>query len=278
MDNRRPMTLDEQKKVMLNILVEFAKFCDEHNLMYYLDAGTLIGAVRHKGFIPWDDDIDVNMPQKDYDKFIELTRKLEGYLTDHIQVEYCEDTTYTFLKISDDRTILVEFPEQNPMEVGVYIDVFPKYGVADKSWKSKMICKVSEILGCMHWFCHYSVYAWTRKDSVYSVSKRLAGKFLSPFFKDANWPVRLQDAIMHRYAKRHPLEECKYVTTLTNGEFHKLAPKECFDGFQWLEFEGIKFKGPKDYDTYLHCLYKGDYMQLPPEDKRVQHNNEAYWR
>ena len=272
------MTLDEQKKVMLNILVEFAKFCDEHNLMYYLDAGTLIGAVRHKGFIPWDDDIDVNMPQKDYDKFIELTRKLEGYLTDHIQVEYCEDTTYTFLKISDDRTILDEFPEQNPMEVGVYIDVFPKYGVADKSWKSKMICKVTEILGCMHWFCHYSVYAWTRKDSVYSVSKRLAGKFLSPFFKDANWPVRLQDAIMHRYAKRHPLEECKYVTTLTNGEFHKLAPKECFDGFQWLEFEGIKFKGPKDYDTYLHCLYKGDYMQLPPEDKRVQHNNEAYWR
>ena len=83
---------------------------------------------------------------------------------------------------------------------------------------------------------------------------------------------------MHRYAKRHPLEKCKYVTTLTNGEFHKLAPKECFDGFQWLEFEGIKFKGPKDYDTYLHCLYKGDYMQLPPEDKRVQHNNEAYWR
>ena len=71
MNNRRPMTLDEQKKVMLNILVEFAKFCDEHNLRYYLDAGTLIGAVRHKGFIPWDDDIDVNMPQKDYDKFIE---------------------------------------------------------------------------------------------------------------------------------------------------------------------------------------------------------------
>ena len=278
MDNRKPMTLDEQKKVMLNILVEFAKFCDEHNLMYYLDAGTLIGAVRHKGFIPWDDDIDVNMPQKDYDKFIELTRNSKGYLTEHIQVEYSENTIYSFMKISDDRTILVEFPAQNPMEVGVYIDVFPKYGIVDKSCTSKIICKVSEILGCMHWCCHYSVYAWTRKESVYSVSKRLAGKFLSPFFKDANWPVRLQDAIMHRYAKRHPLEKCKYVTTLTNGEFHKLAPKECFDGFQWLEFEGIKFKGPKDYDTYLHCLYKGDYMQLPPEDKRVHHTTEVYWK
>ena len=278
MDNRKLMTLDEQKKVMLNILVEFAKFCDEHNLMYYLDAGTLIGAVRHKGFIPWDDDIDVNMPQKDYDKFIKLTRDSKGYLTDHMQVEYTENTVYPFLKISDDRTILVEFPEQNPMEVGVYIDVFPKYGVADKSWKSKMICKVSEFLGNLHWFCHYSMYAWTRKDSVYGILKRLAGKFMSPFFKDANWPVHLQDTIMHRYAKCYPLEKCQYVTTLTNGEFHKLAPKECFDGFQWLEFEGHQFKGPKDFDTYLHCLYKGDYMQLPPEDKRVHHTTQVYWK
>ena len=272
------MTLDEQKRVMLDILVEFAKFCDEHNLMYYLDAGTLLGAVRHKGFIPWDDDIDVNMPQKDYDKFIELTRKSNGYLTDHMQVEYTENTIYPFLKISDDRTILIEFPEQNPMEVGVYIDVFPKYGIVDKSWTSQMICKISEFLGNLHWFCHYSMYAWTRKDSIYGVKKRIMGSLLSLFFKDANWPVRLQDFIMHIYAKRHPLEKCKYVTTLTNGEFHKLSPKECFDGFQWLEFEGRKFKVPKDYDTYLHCLYKGDYMQLPSEDKRVHHTTEVYWK
>lgn len=278
MDSRKPMTLDEQKQVMLSILVEFAKFCDEHNLMYFLDAGTLIGAVRHKGFIPWDDDIDVNMPQKDYDKFIELTRSSKGYLTDHLQVKYTEDTVYPFLKISDDRTILIEFPEQNPMEVGVYIDVFPKYGVADKSWKSKMICTVSEVLGNLHWFCHYSVYAWTRKNSVYGKKKRIVGNLLSPFFKGVNWPIHLQDAIMHRYAKCHPLGECQYVTTLTNGEFHKLAQKECFDGFQWLEFEGHKFKGPKDYDTYLHCLYKGDYMQLPPEEQRVHHITKVYWK
>ena len=278
MDIRKPMTLDEQKKVMLNILVEFAKFCDEHNLMYYLDAGTLIGAVRHKGFIPWDDDIDVNMPQKDYDKFIELTRNSKGYITEHIQVEYPENTIYSFLKIADDRTILVEFPKQNPMEVGVYIDVFPKYGIVDKSWTSKIICKVSEYLSSLHWLCHYSVYAWTREDSVYSLSKKIIGKILSPFLKDSNYPFRLQDTIMHCYAKRHPLEKCKYVTTLTNGEFHKLAPKECFDGFQWLDFEGIKFKGPKDFATYLHCLYKGDYMQLPPEDKRVHHITEVYWK
>lgn len=272
------MTLNEQKHVMLNILVEFVKFCDEHNLMYYLDAGTLIGAVRHQGFIPWDDDVDVNMPQRDYDRFVALTRKANGYLTGHIHVEYPEDTIYPFLKIADNRTILVEFPKQNPMEVGVYIDVFPKYGVMDKSWKSKMICHISQFLGNLHWLCHYSVYAWTRKGSRYGTTKRLLGRLLSPCFKGANWPVRIQNSIMHHYAKHHPLETCQYVTTLTNGEFHKLAPKECFDGFQWLEFEGHKFKGPKDYDTYLHCLYQGDYMQLPPEDKREHHFTEVYWK
>ena len=274
--NRKPMTLDEQKQVMLNILKEFASFCDRNNLSYYLDAGTLIGAVRHKGYIPWDDDIDVNMPQKDYDRFIELTKKSNGYLSDHLLVEYPEDTVYTFLKISDERTILVEFPDTNPMEVGVYMDIFPKYGVKDKSWKSKLLCKISEKLALLHWFNKYSVNAWQRPGN--SSIKKIIAKIAKAITWNDAWATKLQNKMMHRYAKNHPLEECSYVTTLTYGEFHKMAPKECFDGYQMLDFEGCQFKGPKDYDTYLHCLYKGDYMQLPPEDKREVHITEVYWK
>ena len=274
--NRKPMTLDEQKQVMLNILKEFASFCDRSNLSYYLDAGTLIGAVRHKGYIPWDDDIDVNMPQKDYDRFIELTKKNNGYLSDHLLVEYPEDTVYTFLKISDERTILVEFPDTNPMEVGVYMDIFPKYGVKDKSWKSKLLCKISEKLALLHWFNKYSVNAWQRPGN--SSIKKIIAKIAKALTWNDAWATKLQNKMMHRYAKNHPLEECSYVTTLTYGEFHKMAPKECFDGYQMLDFEGCQFKGPKDYDTYLHCLYKGDYMQLPPEDKREVHITEVYWK
>lgn len=270
------MTLDEQKKVMLNILKEFASFCDRNNLSYYLDAGTLIGAVRHKGYIPWDDDIDVNMPQKDYDRFIELTKKNNGYLSDHLLVEYPEDTVYTFLKISDERTILVEFPDTNPMEVGVYMDIFPKYGVKDKSWKSKLLCKISEKLALLHWFNKYSVNAWQRPGN--SSIKKIIAKIAKALTWNDAWATKLQNKMMHRYAKNHPLEECSYVTTLTYGEFHKMAPKECFDGYQMLDFEGCQFKGPKDYDTYLHCLYKGDYMQLPPEDKREVHITEVFWK
>lgn len=270
------MTSEEQKQVMLNILIEFSKFCDEHNLMYFLDAGTLIGAVRHNGFIPWDDDIDVNMPQVDYDKFIELTRLSNGYLTGNIRVEYPEDSIYPFLKISDIRTVLIEYPERYPLEVGVYMDIFPKYGIENKNWKSKLLCKCTESLWLLHHFNRYLIYEWAMPGQ--NILKKLVSWTFSFFFKDSMIAVKLQDTIMHKYARRHPIDKCKYVTTLTNGEYQKLAPRRCFDGFQWLEFEGMRFKGPIDYDTYLHCLYKGDYMQLPPKDKRICHNTLAYWK
>ena len=270
------MSLYEQKEVMLNILIEFSKFCDEHHLMYYLDAGTLIGAVRHKGFIPWDDDIDINMPQIDYHKFINLVKEMNYYIGEYLKVELPKEHLYPYIKISDTRTILVEFPEQNPMEVAVYIDVFPKYGIKDKKWFSKSVCKVCEYLNLIHWFNNYSVDAWQRKEN--NVVKRLFAKMAKVLTWNKAWASDLQECIMISYAKKHPLDKCKYVTTLTNGEFHKLAPKECFDGFQWLEFEGHQFKGPKDYDTYLHCLYKGDYMQLPPTDQRIHHITEVYWK
>ena len=228
--DRKRMTLEEHKKVMLNILVEFAKFCDEHKLMYYLDAGTLIGSVRHKGFIPWDDDIDVNMPQKDYDQFVALTRQTQGRMTERLLVEYPEDTIYPFLKISDDRTVLVEFPDKNPMEVGVYIDVFPKYGIEDKKISTKAFCGLCHLLSLIFWFNTYSVYAWSRPGNHFT--KKIVAWLGRKMIKHPSWPIRLQNWLMHKYALRHPLETCKYVTTLTNGEYHKLAPKECFDGYQ----------------------------------------------
>lgn len=270
------MTLDEQKQVMLNILIVFASFCEQHHLEYFLDAGTLIGAVRHKGFIPWDDDIDVCMPMKDYDRFVDIMKSRNGKLTDHVLVEFPENILYPYLKISDTRTILIEFPEQNPMEVGVYIDVFPKYGVRDATWKSRLACWVSGQINTIKWFSHYSVFAWQRPGHNF-VLKAIAfvGRHT---IANTKWPSKAQNWYLHRYAKHNPLEKCKYVTTMVNGEFHKIAPKECFSTYQPLDFEGYKFRGPINYDTYLHCLYKGDYMQLPPEDKRVHHATKVYWK
>lgn len=273
--SRIVMTQDEQKQVMLNILSSFALFCEKNGLSYFLDAGTLLGAIRHNGYIPWDDDIDVNMPRKDYDRFIQMVKKNNGYIEKHLKVEFPEETIYPFLKISDDRSILIEFADKYPMEVGVYIDVFSKDGILNDSIGARILCKISEILGLFLWFNKFSIYAWKNHGGLIKKGIALMGRL---FIKDPNFPARLQDKLIHINAQRHPIEKCKYVTTLTNGEFHKRAPKECFDRYEMTEFEGRKFRIPVGYDTYLRCLYPGDYMQLPPEDKRTHHNTIIYWK
>lgn len=269
------LTEEEHKRVMLLILQKFANFCEQNEMSYFLDAGTLLGAVRHKGYIPWDDDIDVNMPRVDYDKLIQYARRNKGYLMEHLKVEFPEDTIHPFLKISDERTILIEYPDKYPMKVGIYIDVFAKDGIYDAKLESKIICKFSEILGLIHWFNKFSIYAWKENGNVI---QRLVAAIGRVCIKKPNFPIELQDKFIHWNKKRHPFEKCKYVTTLTNGEFHKIAPKECFSGYIMMEFENKKFRCPIGYDTYLKCLYSDDYMQLPPEEKRVHHNVNVYWR
>ena len=269
------MKKEEQKEVMLNILCEFSEFCERNDLDYFLDAGTLIGAVRHQGYIPWDDDIDVNMPREDYEKFINMTKEKGGVLSEYLYVEYPEETIFPFLKIADNRTVLVEYPDKNPMEVGVYIDVFPKDGICDASKKSKLVCDISYNLNLLRWFNVFSVYAWRNSNSVL---KKMIAAMGRTFIKHPNIPLVLQQKWIRKYREKYPIDCCKYVTTLVNGEFNKRAPKECFSNYIMVEFEGKKFRAPVGYDEYLKCLYKSDYMQLPPEEERVSHNNIIYWK
>lgn len=268
------MTAQEMKQVLTKILKEFAAFCEEHQFAYFLDAGTLIGAVRHQGFIPWDDDIDVNMPRADYDRFCRLVKENGGYMTEHLYVEFPEDTIYPFLKIADDRTVLIEFPNRNPMECGVYIDVFPKDGIVALDWKSKLLCKTNEWLHLWHWFNKFSVQAWRRDNLI----KRIIAAVGRTVIRHPNRPVQWQQRLIHHHNCRYTADEYRYVTTLVNGEFHKCAPIDCFEDYVVAEFEGLPFRIPKGYDTYLHCLYKGDYMQLPPEEERYHHETLVYWK
>ena len=269
------MTQEEQKEVMLNILTKFADFCEAYGLQYFLDAETLLGAVRHKGYIPWDDDIDVNMPRPDWEQFCAIAKKKNGFIGNHLYVEFPEDTIFPFLKVADDRTVLVEYPDKNPMEVGVYMDIFPKDGIVDLSRKSKVICNVSYILRLWHWFNVFSIYAWKNSDSRLCRFIAACGR---KFIKHPNMPLRLQQKWIASHNKKHPIDECEYVTTLVNGEFHKCAPRKCFAEYIMLKFENREFRAPIGYDTYLRCLYPGDYMQIPPVEKREKHNTEVYWK
>jgi len=266
--------LAEHKKIMFDILCEFADFCDAHGLDYFLDAGTLLGAVRHKGFIPWDNDIDVGMLRPNYDKLIELLHSQNGYLSEHIMAEFPEDTIYPFLKLSDDRTVLIEFPDDNPMQVQIYIDVFCKDGIFDKSRHSKNVCDVSAKWGLLHWGRNYSVIKWQNGN----LFKKAIAKLMVLLFPDNAYFIKRQQKHIRRYISKHHIENCKYVTTLSNGEFVNLCPKEAFSETIMLPFESRQFKVPKGYHEYLLALYVSDYMVLPPEEKRRVHDVESYWK
>lgn len=269
------MTEEEQKLIMLQILKTFSEFCEKNNLSYFLDAGTLLGAVRHKGYIPWDDDIDVNMPVEDYDKFIQLTKKNNGFLNEHIRVQYPEETIYPFLKVSDNRTILVEFPNKYPMNVEVYIDVFPKVGIFNDGMMTKWLCILCTFLRNLHWFSKFSIYAWKKNKRKI---KRIIAAIGRTIILDPNFFINIQSKIIHRNIKHYPLEKCKYVTTLTNGEFNKRCSKNCFKNYIMVDFENQKFKAPQGYHEYLSCLYSDTYMELPPIEKRMTHNTIIYWK
>ena len=276
MENKKgEISLEEHRKIMLNILKEFASFCNKHNLRYFLDAGTLLGAVRHQGFIPWDNDADVAMPREDYDKFLKIMAERGDKINDYIVLERPEDTIYKFLKIGDNRTSLIEFENKAPIDCYCYIDVFPKDGIYELNNYTKRLCKKTERLGVLHWFNKYSIDYWTkRKKGI----KKIIAKIAKVFIKDRNWAYKKQCKVIKKHNKKHPYNECKYVTTLVNGEYHKCALKEYFDDFCLLNFEGETFKAPIGYDGYLKVLYPGDYMQLPPEDKRMVHEVKVSWR
>ncbi len=269
------ITHEEHQKIMLDIMCDFHDFCEEHGLEYCLDAGTLLGAVRHKGFIPWDNDMDICMMRSDYDRFIELVKKNGNHINDHLIAEMPDDTIYCFLKIGDARTKLIEFPDTYPEECYIYIDVFPKDGIDSLTLKNKLLCKRSEIYGLRHWFNKHSIPYWeTRKKGI----KKLVAKAAKPFVKDKNRPYRAQQRMIQKHNRKHPLAECDYVTTLVNGEFYRISPRKCFDERILLDFEGYTFWAPAGYDEWLKILYGDNYMTPPPKEKQEVHNIIAEWR
>lgn len=266
--------LREHQMIMLDLMSDFAAYCDQNNLKYYLDAGTLLGAIRHKGFIPWDNDADVCMMREDYDRLLQLADAHGGFIGDHIVLEKPEDSIYCFCKIGDTRTSLIEFADTYPEKCYVYIDVFPKDYIQDDSLYTRIVCRISGCLGLLQWFNKHSIDYWrTRKSGI----KKVFSRVMNVLVRDRNLPYRMQQRLIGLYKKKWNAANCKYVTTLVNGEFYRRCDKTCFDERVLAEFEGRKFYIPKGYDRWLRVLYGDHYMELPPEEKRVVHNIVATW-
>lgn len=270
----KTIEIKEMQKIELEILKSFSKICDEHKLRYFLSNGTLLGAIRHKGFIPWDDDIDVYMPRNDYMTFLQLVgSSLEPHyklLTPYNSKEYI----YTYAKLYDDRTILIEWPDTVRYTIGVYIDIFPVDGLPESIKETKKHFDRLKKLNRLNWLC---ILAGKRYTYDSNFLKRVYGYifiFLAQLIGRKFYFKKLD-----KLARKYDFDKSEYVAVAVAGYGSVERVKQnSFATYKKVQFENNFFNSPVGYHEYLTSLY-GDYMKLPPADEQVKrHNNETYWK
>lgn len=279
------INIDELKKIEFNILRDVANFCESHSLRYYLCGGTLIGAVRHKGFIPWDDDIDIIMPRPDYMKFMELYNKENSFYRVH---SLATDSKWysTFAEVEDTRTVKIYKSFNQKENHGVNIDIFPIDGSPDEEGERKRFWLINNILTRVATLAqlNFSVSNhFADQDKKFSIIRtwlRTLIKFITiPVARCICAVVNLNQLVTKR-AMKYDVDQSDYIGVST---FPHYGYKECVKGNNFLKitkrpFEGFLFNTPDDYDEYLSNLY-GDYMKLPPKEKQVSHHDFiAYWK
>lgn len=275
--NMRELTLEEIQRESLNILLDVHRFCEASGIRYSLAYGTMIGAVRHKGFIPWDNDIDIYMPRPDYERFC------HSFTSDRYDIisEYDENCYIDFCRVYDNKETISYSPHviADGFKGGLWIDVFPMDGAPDdhhafeakmlhmsKDWNQlqylrKAIGGPSHIKDAYGWkeWCILSFYYYLMptKLCLKRINERLRREAQEiPFGDTGRWTD---------YSCIH----------IGDDNFHLV---EEWNHIGYFEFEGRVFRMLEDYDIILRRRY-GDYMQLPPENKRVPKGNERfYWK
>jgi lipopolysaccharide cholinephosphotransferase len=261
MDNIKPL---QQKE--LEILTVFANICDEHQLTYFLSDGTLLGAIRHGGFIPWDDDVDVSMPRSDYNRFLEIAKTA---LPNHyfIQNYHTESgMPMVFTKLRDSHT-LIEEPYFCDLAVnqGIFIDIFPMDHCPDDERKFK------------NWMRKLNAVYFLLVSDIKSEHKKrnLLKKLVTPLRLIIGRERLL--ALYDRLLQTFNDEETTKMSQLTVPNFglRVVFPKECIFPTKKAKFEDQTFMVPHNPDTMLSILY-GDYMKLPPVDQQKPHHHVTY--
>ncbi len=258
---KKELTLIEHKRIMLGLLLALDKYCTENNLRYFIAGGTLIGAVRHKGFIPWDDDADVLMPREDYEKLLKI-----GNTTDEIQVVSVENDhgyyhPFPHANLVDTNTIMFEDQVKKQTNKGVFVDIFPMDGLPDdinkRSWLLKKLMVMQSILS-------NKIHASVGFSSIRNAAKTVLGCAVF-FINEKKYSQKINDV-----ASAYSFEDSNSVTHLV-ALFGKpdrfINPKSNYSDYIMLEFEGHYLRAPIGYDDVLKRSY-GNYMDLPPEDER----------
>lgn len=262
--------MNELQNALFLMLKEFVRVCDENNLTYYLIGGTALGAIRHHGFIPWDDDIDVAMPRTDYEKFLKL-QKCFSY--EYFIQTYKTDKNYilNYAKLRNSNTTYIEnFYATTNINHGIWIDIFPLDGMSKKYKKpSSLAYKVR-----FTWWNTFMMYLPSLKRKIHKKTflKDISLTFVGLLFFFLNI-AHLRNKWVNFMMQRIPYEKAFFVGNLCGTNHKKEAmPREIFQQGTVVKFEGLDVKVPYDYDKYLTLLFH-DYMKLPPLNKQVGHHH-----
>ena len=257
--------MTELQSVLLEILRYFHDVCEQHHIRYYVVGGTCLGAIRHHGFIPWDDDIDVGLPRKDYDKLIEVLKDQK----DGKYVLECpgenEDFVYSFCKLYDTETTLTENTRYKSRR-GSYIDIFPLDGAGDTMEEALQHFKKIDRRNNM---IHTKICAINPHRKFYKNAAIVAGRCIPEFL--CSWK-RMRDKT-DALCRSKSFEGAVYACN-PYGAWHE---REIIETAIWgnptpYTFENITVYGPENADAYLTHVY-GDYMTPPPKDKQGSHHD-----
>lgn len=267
------LTVCEVQRHLYGLLCIFGEYCENHGLRYYLVGGTLLGAVRHQGFIPWDDDIDVGMPRPDYDRLLQLV-KTEP-IADYLKIVSGEEGTLAepIAKLLDQRTE-IQWEETEYLDPGyritnLFLDIFPQdgWGYSEKQaekqrrrMKRRMLfLRASRAVP----FKGKSFLRTVLKTPVVLLAKGIGNRRI----------VRQ----MIEEGKRNPYDLVPYVGAVTYGQYGagEICRREDVIRFTGFRFGEREYPAPGNWDSYLRGLY-GEYMQLPPVEKRKTHDMKVY--
>ena len=260
------ISIEEYKKITVDILYLIDKICREYNLKYYLFYGTLLGAVRHQGFIPWDDDIDIAMPRKDYVRLSQIIND-NNYGINFISIETNKDTIFPHGKVCDTRTVLYEKNFRNVDGYGAFVDVFPldyapnneKERLKQRNYLRRLIILAT----------HSARTGFSKSNSLRTNCSRLAAYLVGRMFN-----TRKLLEYINAYMVKRDNEATDYYRVFGGGIFEV----RWIDGDNTVHFEGHILSAPLDVDSVLNTSF-GDYMRLPPKEEQVnKHQLECYYK
>lgn len=253
--------LRQAQLIMLRLLKVIDHICRDNNIEYWLDGGTLLGAIRHKGFIPWDDDIDIAMMRDDFKRFMQV---VNDYLPEDMVMQTPEsDPGYfklaTSYKVRDTKSFFLEEKEDGtePYHLGVWVDIFVYDHLPDSRQKRSI-------------YKYFAKKIFKLKRAKHSVEKNYHGYYLYRFIAQF-LSMEVLDKITNYFIVKSNTIYSELIGFGYDSSLKRIYEKEKFFPLIEVEFEGISFFAPNDYDYYLNETY-GDYMQLPPlEEQEPKH-------